>query len=141
MWKFYELTSGLVLRCHRYRRDVPDSLPLVIVGSRLQAISILAISLALVVGLAADQPWVIAPALAGAVFAITRLIFRVELGERDVSVRQWRGTTIIERTAVNAELGHRYLALSGGTLKRMRIEVPVEIRPQVRRWVGAESDA
>ncbi len=106
-----------------------------IVGSRLQAIAIGAIAAAAVIGLVNTQPLILVPAIVAGLFAASRLLLRVELHLDSVHVRRWRGTTTSARSATAAAMGHRYLELDLPESGSVRIEVPVEIRPNVRAWV------
>lgn len=114
---------------------------LVIVGSRLQAISAAAIALAAVIALVDTQPIVVVPAVAATLFAGSRMLLRVELDADHVRVRRWRGSATVARPDVTSSFGHRYLDLDFPSHPSVRIEVPVEIRPQVRIWSdGPEND-
>lgn len=111
--------------------------PLVIVGSRLQAIAVASVAIAVVVGLVDTQPLVVIPAIAAGLFAFARLLLKVELHPDYVAIRRWRGASKSLRSETIAALGHRYLELQTPQAGTVRIEVPVEIRPNVRDWVDA----
>lgn len=115
--------------------SVPVGEPLIIVGSRLQALIFVVSAGAIVVGfwdrigpitLIAAIPLLLATALT--------LHRRVELHPDRAEVRhRLKPNRVIERPALNATAGHRYLSLQSD-LATIRIEVPVEIRPEVREW-------
>lgn len=115
--------------------SVPAGEPLIIVGSRLQALIFAVSAGAIAVGLwdrfgpitlVAAVPLLLATALT--------LHRRVELHTDRAEVRhQLRPNKVIDRDAVDATAGHRYLHLRS-VRGSIRIEVPVEIRPEVRDW-------
>lgn len=115
--------------------SVPVGEPLIIVGSRLQALIFAVSAGAIVVGLwdrfgaltlLAAIPLVLATALT--------LHRRVELHTDRAEVRHLlKPNRVIDRSAVEATTGHRYLHLTSDAAT-IRIEVPVEIRPEVREW-------
>lgn len=115
--------------------SVPVGEPLIIVGSRLQALIFAVSAGAIVVGLwerfgaltlAAALPLLIATALT--------LHRRVELHRDRAEVRHLlRPNQRVGRDALEATAGHRYLHLRSDHVS-IRIEVPVEIRPEVREW-------
>lgn len=112
-----------------------NTAPLIIVGSRLQALILLGIALSLVFGLR-DQLFWSAPA-AAVLAATSTAVFvrRLELhADRIVYRRLGFGTVEADRSDVEASAGHRYLSLTIAGARNGRIEVPVEIRPQVREW-------
>lgn len=115
--------------------SVPLGEPLVIVGSRLQALIFSVSAGAIVIGL-----WdrfgslTLLPAVALSVATAFTLHRKVELHPDRAEVRHLlRPNQRIEREAVNASAGHRYLRLRSEAAS-IRIEVPVEIRPEVREW-------
>ena len=110
--------------------------PLVIVGSRLQALIFAVAAVAVPLGLW-DRfgPALLLPAVLLALAAGLTLHRRVELHPDRVSIRhRFRPVAIMTRDEVDASIGHRYLRLDGPS-RRLRIEIPVEIRPDVRSWV------
>lgn len=117
--------------------SVPVGEPLIIVGSRLQALIFSVSAGAIVVGLwdrfgpltlLAAIPLVLATALT--------LHRRVELhGDRAEVRHLLKPNRVIDRPDAEATTGHRYLHLTSD-LASIRIEVPVEIRPEVREWAA-----
>lgn len=115
--------------------SVPLGEPLIIVGSRLQALIFAVSAGAIVVGLwdrfgaltlLAAVPLLLATALT--------LHRRVELHTDRAEIRHLLGPNrVVARADVDASTGHRYLDLKS-TDASIRIEVPVEIRPEVREW-------
>lgn len=115
--------------------SVPLDEPLIIVGSRLQALIFAVSAGAIGVGfwdrfgaltLVAAVPLLLATALT--------LHRRVELHADLARIRhQFRPTQTIARNEADAEAGHRYLRVRSESAS-IRIEVPVEIRPEVRDW-------
>lgn len=113
----------------------PTEAPLIIVGSRLQALIFAVAAVAVPLGLW-DRlgPATLIAALPLAVAAALTLHRRVELHADTVLVRhRFRTTATLARAEVEASAGHRYLRLDSRT-HHIRIEVPVEIRPEVRQW-------
>lgn len=115
--------------------SVPSGEPLVIVGSRLQALIFAVSAGAIVIGLwdrfAALTLIAAVPLLAATAFTLHR---RVELHPDRAEIRhQLRPNQVVPRNAVAATTGHRYLRLRSEAAS-IRIEVPVEIRPEVRQW-------
>ncbi len=108
-----------------------------IVGSRLQAITASAIALAIAVALVGDEPIWVVPCIVLWLFAVSRMMMRTELHTDRASWRTWRGSRSAQRAELSADMGHRYLQLAAPT-GRIKIEVPVEIRPNVRDWVDAQ---
>ena len=115
----------------------PTSEPLVIVGSRLQALIFAVGAGAIGVGLwSRFGPLVLLVVIPLAVAAALTLHRRVELHPGHVAVRRrLRPTVLLDRDQLEASTGHRYLRLDGEGVA-MRIEVPVEIRPEVRAWAA-----
>jgi hypothetical protein len=109
--------------------------PLVIVGSRLQALIFALAAIAVPLGLWEQLGTAtLLAALPLAVAAALTLHRRVELHGDSVLVRhRFRPTAVLPRSDVQASAGHRYLRLDSQS-HRIRIEVPVEIRPEVRDW-------
>ncbi len=115
--------------------SVPVGEPLIIVGSRLQALIFAVSAGAIAVGL-----WdrfgpltlvVTIPLLVATALTLHR---RVELHTDRAEVRHLlRANQSIDRGELEASAGHRYLRLSSDATS-IRIEVPVEIRPEVREW-------
>lgn len=116
--------------------SAPD---LTIVGSRLQTLALVAIGLALVVS-QSDSLLVVAPICALCfLWAATIAVRLAKLGADGVSIRRIHGTKIAAVGHYEAYSDHRYLLLRFDDGSRARIEVPVEIRPQVRDWAEATS--
>lgn len=108
-----------------------------ITGSKLQA---LIYGWAGIVGLLVLRDTNVALALvvcvAGVGLGAAVALRRVELGPDRVTARSIFGSSEGTRDTVTKELGHRYLKLSFASGKTHRIEVPVEIRPNVRDWAA-----
>ena len=108
---------------------------LVIVGSRLQALIFAVGAAAIGIGLwdrFGALTLLAAVPLAGA-SALT-LHRRVELhSDRAVVRHQLRPSRTVPRSELRASTGHRYLRIESRE-SRIRIEIPVEIRPEVREW-------
>ncbi len=115
-------------------------LPLVIVGSRLQSIAAVAIAAAIAIALVPEQPaWAVA-SVGLTIFAVSRAIMRLELDVDAVSWRTWRGSVEAPRSGLELDMGHRYIRVGTSDRQHIKIEVPVEIRPNVREWVeGSQS--
>jgi len=119
--------------------SVPVGEPLIIVGSRLQALIFAVSAGAIIVGfwdrigpltLIAAIPLLLATAIT--------LHRRVELHSDRAEIRhQLKANQIVHRSALAATAGHRYLRLQS-ELANIRIEVPVEIRPEVRAWTEGQ---
>ncbi len=115
--------------------SVPVGEPLIIVGSRLQALIFAVSAGAIIVGfwdrigpltLVAAVPLLLATAIT--------LHRRVELHPDRAEVRhKLKPNRVVDRSALDATSGHRYLRLQSEPAT-IRIEVPVEIRPEVREW-------
>ena len=115
--------------------SVPVGEPLIIVGSRLQALIFAVSAGAIVIGfwerigpltLIAAIPLLLATALT--------LHRKVELHPDRAEVRhQLKPNRVVDRSTIDATAGHRYLRLQSEPTT-IRIEVPVEIRPEVREW-------
>ncbi len=116
--------------------------PLKIVGSRLQTLSLLGIGVAVLIGRSGELlPWAIPLALvffASAAIIGARL---ARLSKTGVSIRRVTGTRQASIGDFEAYADHRHLRLKFADGKRARIEVPVEIRPQVRDWAEAANVA
>lgn len=112
--------------------------PLVIVGSRLQALILLGVALALVAG-AADSLGAARFGLGAAltIGAVAVAIRRVVMEPGTLTIRRLLGTATITPSHAEVEAGHRYLRVRAEQGLPFRIEVPVEIRPQVRDWASA----
>ncbi len=112
--------------------------PLVIVGSRLQALIFSVGAGALGIGLwSRFGPLVLLAVVPLLVAAALTLHRRVELhSDRAVVRRHLRPAVTLDRRELTASTGHRYLRLDG-TGVAIRIEIPVEIRPEVRAWAEA----
>lgn len=113
----------------------PNHDPLVIVGSRLQALIFAVAAVAIPLGLWEQLGGAtLIAAVPLALAAALTLHRRVELHNDAVLIRRrFRPAETFPRSAVEASAGHRYLRLDSGS-RRLRIEVPVEIRPEVREW-------
>lgn len=108
---------------------------LTIVGSRLQALSLLAIAGALVVAKRDELlPWVIPVVLVCVIWAATISARLAVLSPEGVSLRRINGTIEASHGHFEPFADHRYLKLTFEDGSKARIEVPVEIRPQVRDW-------
>lgn len=109
--------------------------PLVIVGSRLQALIFAVAAIGIPIGLwERFGPWTLLVAVPSAVAAGATLHRRVELHPDAAVVRhRFLPSTTVPMSDIDASAGHRYLRLNGRS-RRIRIEVPVEIRPDVRAW-------
>lgn len=119
----------------------PELQPLRIVGSRLQALALLGIAAVLVLARSDELlPWVLPVALACVAWAATIIVRVAELGPQGVLIRRINGTNKAVVGEYSAYADHRYLKLRFSNGKRARIEVPVEIRPQVRDWAEATSN-
>ncbi len=107
-----------------------------ITGSKLQT---LIYGWAAIVGLVVlrDTNLVLAIAfgIVGAALSLAVALRRVELGDDTVTARSILGSSEGARHTVVKEFGHRYLKLSFEGGRTHRIEVPVEVRPNVRDWV------
>ncbi len=127
-------------------RDDPvnrfDGTPIVIGGSHLQAL-ILAASAIVVLVVQRDQalgwPLPVAGVLIGAAAAIAYR--RCVLEATAITYRRLGRTVAAPVGSFRADLGHRYLAVETAAGPSFRIEVPVEIRPNVRDWVDATNPA
>lgn len=111
--------------------------PIIIRGSMLQAI----ICGACAVGIAVIRrddlvpvPLLLIIALVIATVVIWWRQWR--LYDDHIDIRRIGGSFRANRGAMRAELGHRYLTVYSETGRRARIEVPVEIRPNVRDWAA-----
>ena len=115
-----------------------DHLPMVIVGSRLQALIFGVVGVAIPLGLWEQiGAWSLAAAIPFGVAAALTMHRRVELHADHAVVRhQFRRAATWSRSDLRASTGHRYLRIDAPD-RRMRIEVPVEIRPEVRSWAEA----
>ena len=115
--------------------SLPAGEPLIIAGSRLQALIFAVSAGAIVVGLW-DRfgPLTLVAGLPLLLATAVTLHRRVELHSDRAEIRhQLRSKRVIERSGVDASTGHRYLRLRSQAAS-IRIEVPVEIRPEVREW-------
>lgn len=114
----------------------PRSDSLVIVGSRLQTLIAWISGAALVVGLWSEVGWpIILVGVALAWAGLVIVVRRIDLDTESVSIRTLSGKRTLERERVTATIGHRYLTVQDTDGSRFRIEVPVEIRPDVRSWI------
>lgn len=113
---------------------------LTIVGSQLQALIFAVGAGAVVVGLWDRFGWLtLVAAVPLAIAAVLTLHRRVELySDRAVVRHQLRPSRTVPRSDIRASTGHRYLRIESGET-RIRIEVPVEIRPEVREWADLPS--
>lgn len=80
-------------------------------------------------------------ALAAVLMAIAAAVFwrRCALHHDRVVYRRIGRTVSAPVGSFSAELGHRYLRVATRDGSSFRLEVPVEIRPDVRDWVEANS--
>lgn len=78
----------------------------------------------------------IAIGVAGGVLSFAVARRRVELGDDTVTARSLFHSSAGSRQSVGKEFGHRYLTLTFEGGQTHRIEVPVEVRPNVRDWVN-----
>ena len=119
--------------------SVPEGEPLIIVGSRLQALIFGVSASVVIIGL-----WerfgalTLVAAVPMALAAALTLHRRVELHTDRAEIRhQFRPTAVVARAEADASAGHRYLRVESPSAS-IRIEVPVEIRPEVREWVDGQ---
>jgi hypothetical protein len=108
---------------------------LTIVGSRLQALIFAVGAGAVGIGLW-DRFGVLTLLAVVPLFIAASLTLhrRVELHpDRAIVRHQLRPTRTVPRSEIRASTGHRYLRLDSSEAT-IRIEVPVEIRPEVREW-------
>ncbi len=112
--------------------------PIVIVGSHLQALIYGVSAFAIGWGLFDSLGWValvlsvVLLALAGVVLAR-----RAVLEHDGLEIRKVRGTRSARNGSFRATTGHRYLTIRFDDGSTSRIEVPVEVRPNVRNWAEA----
>ena len=112
--------------------------PIVIVGSRLQALIYLVSAGALGVGLWTRLNWIVIPiVLVLVILGVDVAAKRVTLTEDSVAVRRAGRTRTASHGDFGAAAGHRYLTIRFNDGARARIEIPVEIRPEVRSWAEA----
>ncbi len=119
-----------------------DGAPIVIGGSHLQALILAATAVVIVVVWRDDVigwPLPSAIVLFGAAAAIAYR--RCVLEATAITYRRLGRTVVAPAGAFRADLGHRYLAVETIGGSSFRIEVPVEIRPNVRDWVEATAEA
>ena len=117
--------------------------PIVVVGNRMLGIMALAAAVIAITPVAARFGAGRYGVAALAVLAALRfLLRRVELAEGEV---RWRTTWRFHRSPsaalVDVELDHRFLTIRAPGSRRMRVEVPAESRPEVRRWADAARHA
>ena len=66
------------------------------------------------------------------------LLRRVELGAGEVRWRTlWRSHRTPSGSLVDVELDHRFLRFRPPGHRPVRVEVPAELRPEVRRWADS----
>ncbi len=120
-----------------HRMNAPDSEPLVIVGSRLQALIFTVGAIAAPLGLWDRFGWATLLATGPlALAAALTLHRRVELHADGATIRhRFRASASIPQPGLRAEAGHRYLTIDSEA-RSIRIEIPVEIRPEVRDWAN-----
>ncbi len=112
--------------------------PLKIVGSRLQTLSLLTIGVTILVSQSSEMlPWALPLALAFFAFAAVIGVRLATLSVDGVSIRRITGTRQASIEDFEAYADHRHLRMKFADGGRARIEVPVEIRPQVREWAEA----
>ena len=117
--------------------------PVVVVGNRMLGIIALAAGVIAVTPVAARfGPSRYAVAAVAVLVALRFLLRRVELAEGEV---RWRTTWRFHRSPsaalVDVELDHRFLTFRACGHRRIRVEVPAESRPEVRRWADAARHA
>lgn len=118
----------------------PVADPLVIVGSRLQALIFAVGAIAVPLGLWDRFGWsTLLATVPLALAAALTLHRRVELHADRATIRhRFRPTASVPRPELRAEAGHRYLTIDYLSIdsaeRSIRIEVPVEIRPEVKQW-------
>ncbi len=112
--------------------------PIIIGGSHLQSL-IYAVCGAMIAIVWRDQVvgWPIAAMLGLFAAAAAVAYRRCELHDDRLSHRRLGRRLVAPVGEFTADLGHRYLSVTTATGARFRIEVPVEIRPDVRDWVAA----
>ncbi len=115
----------------------PEFEPLIIGGSHLQAL-IYAVCGAVVAIVWRDEVvgWPLFVSVALFAAAGTVAYRRCELHDTRLTSRRIGQTIDAPVGTFTAELGHRYLTARTADGRRIRIEVPVEIRPNVRDWVS-----
>lgn len=110
-----------------------DDQTIIIVGSRLQALVYAWSGVVAAIVLAGrNLPLGIALGALGTSGAALVAVRRAQLGPSSVTSRAIGGTLSAQRSAIEATFGHRYLTLTFPGGRRRRIEVPVEIHPEVR---------
>ncbi len=114
--------------------------PIIIGGSHLQAL-IYAVCGAMIAVVWSDDllGWPIA--IAAVLFVLSAAVAyrRCELHDDHLFHRRIGRSITAPVGDFSAELGHRYLSGTTTQGARFRIEVPVEIRPNVRDWVAERS--
>lgn len=111
--------------------------PLVIGGSHLQSLIYAVCGAMIAIVWRADLlGWPLAATLVLFTMAAAVAYRRCELHRDHLRHRRITGTITAEVGSFEADLGHRYLSVRTARGKRFRIEVPVEIRPDVREWVA-----
>lgn len=114
--------------------------PIVIGGSHLQSL-IYAVCGAMITIVWRDSVvgWPLAATLA--LFAASAAVAyrRCELHHDRLLHRRVGRSLDVPVGSFSADLGHRYLSATTTTGDRFRIEVPVEIRPNVRDWVATHT--
>ncbi len=116
--------------------------PLKIVGSRLQTLSLLTIGTTILVSQSSEMlPWALPLALVFFAFAAVIGVRLATLSVDGVSIRRVTGTRQASIGDFEAYADHRHLRLKFADGGRARIEVPVELRPQVRDWAEAANAA
>ncbi len=122
--------------------DRPDFEPLIIGGSHLQAL-IYAVCGATVAIVWRDEVvgWPLFVSVALFAAAGTVAYRRCELHDTRLTARRIGQSVDAPVGTFSAELGHRYLTAHTQDGHRIRIEVPVEIRPNVRDWVTERTTA
>jgi hypothetical protein len=109
--------------------------PIVIGGSQLQALILATVGA--VIAVAARSQLVGPAGLAVVVLvvgAVAIAVRRCELHADRVVYRRLGRSIVAGPTPFRAEMGHRYLRITTAEGASFRIEVPVEIRPEVRDW-------
>ncbi|MEZ5227461.1 MAG: hypothetical protein R2710_12520 [Acidimicrobiales bacterium] len=114
--------------------------PLIIGGSHLQSL-IYAVCGAMIAIVWRDSVvgWPMAATLALFVASGAVAYRRCELHDDHLTHRRLGSTISADVGDFEAALGHRYLSVTTRQGRRFRIEVPVEIRPDVRDWAVSRS--
>ena len=109
--------------------------PIVIVGSRLQSLIYAVSAVALGIGLFDSIGWPVL-LLSTALLILSAVVVarRAVLSVDSLELRRITGRVAAPIGTFAAETGHRYLTVSFDDGTSARVEVPVEVRPNVRAW-------